>query len=167
MSQDAMRELAMLAQQLRDAQAEAGRVEQAMKDASAKVRRLSEEDIPGLMSELGMKKFVLESGETISCALEVYASITEEKRAAAHAWLEQNGFGALIDTVIGVKFDRKDREKALTFAAELEEQGLAPELMERVHASRLKSFLKERLAAGDAVPLELFGARPVTVAKLK
>lgn len=163
---DALRELAVLCGQLRDAERAVEAAEEALKKHKADQRRIEEEDIPGLMAELGVKKLTLETGETVSCKLEVYASITEANRAKALAWLEEKGFGALIDTNVTVEFERTDREQAMEFATKLIEEGKTPQVKEGVHASRLKSFLKERLEAGENIPLELFGARPVTLAKI-
>lgn len=36
-----------------------------------------------------------------------------------------------------------------------------------VHPNTLQAFIKERLASGEAVPLELFNARPISKAKVK
>ena len=48
----------------------------------------------------------------------------------------------------------------------LRAMGLQPSLDQSVHAQTLKAFLKEQLAMGTNIPLDLFGARPVWTAKL-
>ena len=49
----------------------------------------------------------------------------------------------------------------------LRELGLQPEVKQDVHAQTLKAWLREQLEQGAEVDLELFGARPVWVAKVK
>jgi hypothetical protein len=128
--------------------------------AKADVRRVEQEDLPELMAELGLETFRLKSGELIEVKQEVNCAITEEKRAAAHAWLTEHGFGGLIKTEVVVTFGRGEHTEAEEFVHEVEEQGKAPILQERVHPSTLKSFIKEQMAAGKPVPFDLFGVFP-------
>lgn len=167
MSQDALAQLTALCAQLRDAERELTAAEKQVKDREADIRRLTEEDIPALMTELGVEKIVLASGEQIKVALEVYAQIPKDSKEAAFAWLEENGHGGLIKTDVSVAFGREELPKAQALAVKLAEEGLEPMIERTVHAGTLKAFIKERLNAGATVPLELFGARPVNTAKIK
>ena len=168
-------ELTALCAQLRDAERAVEAAEKELKARKADARRLVEEDIPGLMTELGDSKLKLETGEEVSVALEVYASITAANQAEAFRWLEEHGFGSLIKTGVTVRYGREQVEAALALAEELGTRGLTPEVQQEVHGQTLKAFLRERLAAeaatppepGQGLPLELFGARPVQTAKLK
>ncbi len=134
--------------------------------AKADVRRVEQEDLPDLMQELGLETFRLTSGETIEVKPEVDCSSTEEKRRAAHDWLSANGFGGLIKTEVVVTFGRGEHDEAEGFAKEVAEQGKAPAVVERVHPSTLKSFVKEQMAAGKPVPFDLFGVFPYNKVKI-
>lgn len=134
--------------------------------AKADVRRVEQEDLPDLMQELGLETFKLKTGETVEVKPEVDCSITEEKRFAAHDWLSSNGFGGLIKTEVIVQFGRGEHDAAEGFAKEVALQGKQPALVERVHPSTLKSFIKEQMAAGKAIPFDLFGVHPYNKVKI-
>lgn len=134
--------------------------------AKADMRRVEQEDLPDLMEELGLETFRLRSGELIEVKREVECAITEERRAAAHAWLSANGFGGLIKTEVVVSFGRGEHDAAEQFVHEVEEQGKEPALNERVHPSTLKSFVKEQLERGAPVPFDLFAVRPFNKVKI-
>lgn len=129
--------------------------------AKADVRRVEQEDLPDLMQELGLETFKLKSGETIEVKPEVDCGISEERRAKAHDWLTINGFGGLIKTEVIAKFGRDERDAAIACAEQI-----GGEMVERVHPSTLKSFVKEQMAAGKPVPFDLFGVHPYSKVKI-
>lgn len=136
-------------------------------DAAEKdMRRVEQEDLPDLMQELGLETFKLKTGEMVEVKPEVDCSITEEKRRTAHEWLTANGFGGLIKTEVVVTFGRGEHDDAEGFAKEVAEQGKQPAVVERVHPSTLKSFVKEQMAAGKPVPFDLFGVHPYNKVKI-
>lgn len=167
MSQDTLKELSTLCQQLRIAEAEGLALAAKAAEKLKEIQRLTEEDIPALMQELQLQKIVLESGETITVGLEVYASIPAANKEEAFQWLVLNNHGGLIKTDLSLAFGREELDKAKALAAELAEKGLEPVIDQSVHANTLKAFIKEQLKEGKEVPLALFGARSVNKAKIK
>lgn len=171
--------------------------ETALKEAKERERLLREETLPGMLNELGVENLTLLDGSAISMKQEVYCSITEEKKAEAFKWIEDNGFGGIIKTVVSVPFGKGEIEKAMDLLVALEEMDIPSGYIDRsVHAQTLKAFVKERLGemgevaaeqearkseppselkelldemepARNVIPLELFGARPVMTAKVK
>ena len=137
------------------------RLETQLENAKKDMRRVEQEDLPDLMQELGLETFKLKTGETVEVKPEVDCGITEERRVRAHDWLTANGFGGLIKTEVVAKFGRDEREEAVR-AANL----INGEMVERVHPSTLKSFIKEQMAAGNAVPFDLFGVHPYNKVKI-
>lgn len=162
-----MNDLSSLANLLVEADEEVEKAESALKAKKETARRLREEALPAAMQEVGMAKVTLESGKTISVALEVYASITNEKKPAAFQWLESHGFGGLIKTSVSVEYGKGEIEEARKLQSRLQSEGVMSEIDRSVHAGTLKAFLKEQLKDGKEVPLDLFGAMPVWVAKVK
>lgn len=160
-------ELSALCAQARETQRDIDRIEASLKAAKEQLRALVEEDIPQLMSELELKRVVLETGEAITVALEVYASIPKARAQEALDWLRAHGHGGLIRTELGLAFGRDEVARADALAQELAERGFESTIAQNVHSGTLKAFLKEQLGSGVAVPLELFGARPVMTAKIK
>lgn len=150
--------------------AQRAKVEGMTKDLTeekASLLRLETEDLPELMREIGMKSVTLEDGSSVEVVEEVDCSISEERRAGAHAWLVENNFGGLIKTEVVVAFGRDDFDNAQALAEELRGEDLNPTLTERVHPTTLKSFVKEQMSKGIAIPFDLFGIHPYSKAKLK
>ena len=141
-------------------------MEKQLEVAKADLRRVEQEDLPELMQELGLETFKLKTGETIEVKPEIDCGISEERRRAAHDWLTANGFGGLIKTEVVVTFGRGEHDAAEDFAEEVTKQGKQPNLVERVHPSTLKSFVKEQMAAGNPVPFDLFGVHPYNKVKI-
>ncbi len=129
--------------------------------AKETARRVEQEDLPQLMSELGLETFKLTSGELVEVKPDVACGITDARREAAHAWLVDNGFGGLIKTEVVVKFGKDEHEAAVACA-----ETVGGEMIERVHPATLKSFIKEQLEAGRAVPFDLFGIHPLNKVKI-
>jgi hypothetical protein len=136
-------------------------VEAQLKTAKEDVRRLEQEDLPELMQELGLETFKLTTGETIEVKQDIECGISEERRARAHAWLTENGFGGLIKTEVVAKFGRDERDAAVAAAEQI-----GGEMVERVHPSTLKSFVKEQMEAGRAIPFDLFAIHPFNRVKI-
>lgn len=134
----------------------------ALKALNEEVRKLEQEDLPDLMRELELKSFTMDDGAIVSVNEDITCGITEEQKAKAHAWLVKHNFGALIKTEVKVAFPAGELEAATEFAAD--NNG---DLKEFVHPMTLKSFLKEQMAAGTALPMEVFGVREFNRVKIE
>lgn len=165
---NALAELAVLARMMRERAASVERAEEALSRAKELLREIVEEDIPQLLIyELELRSVKLEDGSTLDVKDDVYASLSEERKAAAFRWLEEKGFGGLIKTEVSVQFSRSERAQADVALKLLQDAGYHTELSRSIHASTLSAFLREQLAEASDIPLELFGARPVKKTVLK
>jgi hypothetical protein len=163
-----MNDMTAAAQALNDAEAKTEQAEQALKDAKEHERKLREEVIPAMFSELGLKTYGLDDGSTFSVTQEVYASIPKPRREEAYTWLDNNGWGALIKTEVACEFGKGQMEAAKKLYIALQDMGLSSTTLDRtVHPMTLKAWIREQLAQGEPVDLELFGARAVDTAKVK
>lgn len=163
---DILNELATLANALTEADLALEAAENAYKAAKEHARVLREETIPAAMQEAGVQSFTLGDGRKISIKLDVYASIPPDQKHAAFEWLSQNGFGGLIKTAVSVDFAKGELDKANNFYQDLLAHGYNAKNDRSVHQQTLKAFLREQMAEGRAVPLELFGASPKWVTKI-
>lgn len=147
------------------------RVEQLKNELQSAQRDLAQietEDLPELMSEVGLNSVTLEDGSVVEIKQDVQCGISEDRREAAHAWLIENGFGGLIKTEVVVAFGRGEKDAADEFSAEVVQlTGHHPTVKETVHAATLKSFVKEQLEAGVAIPFDTFAIHPFNKANLK
>lgn len=159
-------EMSQLVSALVDAERDVEAVEENLKRVKESARILREESIPSAMQELGLESVQLSTGQKVSVRQEVYASIPVANKEAAFNWLEEHGFGGLVKIEVVADFRKGGQEAAVALYQELQAKGLQVDLDKGVHAQTLKAFLKEQLAAGAELPLELFGARPVWTAKI-
>jgi hypothetical protein len=157
-----------LAQRFIDQEQFVSMLEEQLADEKEAARRLREEDLPSLMTEIGLSEFKMADGTRITVTRAVECSISEERRPVAHAWLKSHGFGGLIKTEVAVKFDRGEDEIAAAIASSLRETfpNKSIEVEERVHPSTLSAFLREQVENGTPPPAEPFGLRPFNKAKV-
>ena len=141
-------------------------IEAELAAAQADYTRVEREDLPELMREVGLTKLTLTDGTEVTLTEEVTAAISEERRAAAHAWLREHNFGGLIKTVVTVPFGRGEEEEARRLADRISEEHECS-LDEKVHPMTLKAFVREQVEDGKPLPFDLFGVHPFSRAKIK
>lgn len=138
-----------------------------LKDAKEAMLRTEREDLPNLMMEAGLSEIRLDTGEKVSIQEDCDARITDATRDRALDWLLSHSFGGLIKTNISLDFNRGEREEAQKVLHELQERYEGVQLVENVHPSTLRAFVKERLREGDEIPFDLFNVFPYSKAVLK
>ena len=138
-----------------------------LKQAQENLRRVQEDLLPSVMQEIGLKSFVLNDGSTITIKDEMACSISKEGKPAAFHWLRENGHGDIIKHTISIDFNKEEDDKASNFIAFCEKHHLRPADDLKVHPQTLKAFIKEQLANGNEIPLDLFGAHPYSKAVIK
>lgn len=141
--------------------------EQVLAEAKERYRRIEQGDLPDLLVELGLPMFKLSDGSTFELVEDVTCGISEERRPAAHRWIREHGFEGLIKTELKTTFNPDQLDAADALEQDIRDKGMLPERKETIHAARLKSFVKERLAAGDQIPFETFGINPFNKVKYK
>jgi hypothetical protein len=132
--------------------------EQAMKETKAALHKITDEQLPEALEEMGLQKFTLTDGSEISVKPIYSASIPRDRREEAFQWLRDHEFGDLVKNNVTVTFGRGEDADAKEFMNLCGSQGYVPDQLEKVEPMTLKAWLRERVEAGDAVPLDLFGA---------
>lgn len=166
---DRLAELKTMAATVRDLQAEKADLEQRLKDTNKSLDDYYYTKLPELMDAAGVPSIVIEAEGNhprFEATVKPYykASISAEwppeQRKAAYDWLDANGHGSLIKTVVAVQFGREDRPKALALQAALQERGHEPVIEEAVHHATLTSWLKTQAENQEELPpLDLIGGR--------
>jgi len=129
-----------------------------LKSEKSALHKITDEKLPEALEEMNLQKFTLIDGSAISVKPIYSASIPKDRRDEAYGWLRENGFGDLVKNNVTVTFGRGEDEKAVEFQGLVRSNGFEPIQMEKVEPMTLKGWLRERVEAGDAVPLDLFGA---------
>lgn len=115
--------------------------------------------LPGLMLEAGLASFALTNGSTVKVEDYVQGSLPKDKvnRATAINVLEMAGGEALIRNQVVANFEKREHNKALSIARELQDRGLDVHVQQDVHHSTLQAFVREKLRRGEELPYEKLG----------
>jgi hypothetical protein len=122
--------------------------------------------LPGVMEELGLEEFKMQDGRKVEIKSDIKCSITEERKPAAWAWLEETQNDGIIKTAVSAAFGRGEMDEAKKAQAALEAIGVLASIDRSVHPSTLKSFVKEQLEKGTNIPLDTFGVFDRKIAKI-
>ena len=153
--------LKTIAEMARAVEAQSTRVsdlEALIKEEKKKLLKLTDEDLPALLHEIGMAKFELDDGSKIELKPTYGAHIKVDNRDAAFGWLRSNGVDDIIKNTVSCIFGRGEDKKAETFIKVAHDAGVPASQKEEVHPSTLKAFVKERVENGEEFPMDLFGA---------
>jgi uncharacterized small protein (DUF1192 family) len=157
-STDGLKSVAELARRIRETEAEIKRAEEFLKERNDVLRKMTDEDLPSVLEELGVKSFVLDDGSKVSVTALYGASIPAPRKEEAFEWLRENGYDDIIKNDVICTFGRGEDDKAAAFAQAARERGLSPEQKQLVHAQTLKAWVRERVESGESFPMDLFGA---------
>jgi hypothetical protein len=161
-------EIVTLARQQTKLEKEIAKALEAIKKLNARYIAIQQEALPLAMAEAGLKKFTLDSGESIEIKEDFTVGIPAARRPEAFAWLEEQGYGGLIKTEVAVEFGKGELAKAQALAAKLLKEKYATTHISRdVHWQTLKAFINESVRETRPVPMDLFGAIPLNKAVIK
>jgi hypothetical protein len=147
-----------LARAIAAKEAQVADLDRQLKDAKKELLKLTDEDLPASMAEMGLASFTLDDGSQIDVKPTYGASILVDNRPKAYEWLRDNGYDDIIKNNVSVSFGRGEDDLANAFKAVAEKEGYLPQQETSIHAGTLKAFVRERIEAGDEFPMELFGA---------
>ena len=150
--------VARLAQEAAILEKEIAEFEQFAKEKKQALHKITDEQLPEALEEMGLQKFTLTDGAEISVKPIYSASIPRDRKDEAFQWLRDHEFGDLVKNNVTVTFGRGEDTIAKDFVDLCGSQGFTPSQLEKVEPMTLKAWLRERVEAGDPVPLDLFGA---------
>lgn len=165
-SEDALAKLSELADKQLALEKELAEAEKAVEDAEKALREVSEIEIPELMDQLSIEDFKTTSGLKVSVKEDIRAHIKKANQPDAFQWLREHGHEALIKRELKVQFGKGEDEQAESTLKTLREAELQAEDKAYVHPSTLAKFVREKLKAGEEIPLELFGVHRQRVSKV-
>ena len=106
-------------------------------------------------------------GLTVERKMIVSASIPQDRKEEAFAWLRENGLDDIIKNDITCSFGKGEDNLAGDVVGILREKGFDPSTKTHVHPSTLKAFVKERVTDGKPIDLDMFGAFIANAAQLR
>jgi|TARA_R110000787_G_scaffold163881_1_gene277004 hypothetical protein len=156
--QNGLTSVAELARQIRDKEATIEALEHTLKDSKKDLQKLTDEEMPAMLAEIGISSFTLDDGSTVDVKQTYGASILVQNRPAAFEWLRDHQYDDIIKNTVLCQFGRGEDDQASSFSSFAESQGFIPQQKTEVHPQTLRAFVKERCEAGEEFPMELFGA---------
>ena len=150
-------QLSQLVRNLRNVEQQIEDAENHLKALKAEKHRLSVENIPQLMDEMGVERLDVD-GVTVERKMIVSASIPAARKDEAFSWLRDNGLDDIIKNDVTCSFGKGEDNIAGDVVGLLRERGFDPKTKTHVHPSTLKAFVKERVTDGKPIDLDMFGA---------
>ena len=133
-------------------------LEEKLKEEKKRLLKMTDEDLPALMTEANSMEFTLLDGSKVTIKPQYGASIKVDNRPAAFEWLREHGHDDIIKNTVSCQFGRGEDDLASSFKAFAEKEGYVPSQTEKIEPMSLRAFVKERVENGDEFPMELFGA---------
>lgn len=131
--------------------------EEKLKEEQARLRSLEEEVLPELMATAGQEELTTIDGLKVSIKEMVRGQPSQEKADEAFAWLRDNGHGGIIKSKLVAELGRGQDDAAKRAMEALSELGLRSKREQGVHWQTLGSLVRELMAAGKPVPLDVLG----------
>jgi len=153
-----LRSIAEIARAVRDKEAQVNQLEQTLKAEKKALLKLTDEDLPAMLQEIGLNSFELDDGSKIEVRPQYGAHIKIDNREQAYEWLRVNDFGDLIKNTVSCDFGRGEDDMASNFCEFAEQQGFLAKQKTDIHPSTLKAWVRERVENGEEFPMDLFGA---------
>ena len=160
------KQLSDLVRTLRNVEKQIEDAELHMKALKAEKNKLSVENIPSLMDEMGVERLDVD-GLTVERKMMVHASIPKDRKDEAFAWLRDNGLDDIIKNDVTCSFGKGEDNMAGDVVGILQEKGFDPQTKTHVHPSTLKAFVKERVTDGKPIDLDMFGAFIANAAQIR
>ena len=154
---EAAKDISEECNKLIETQKEVANMEEQLKKLKETERNLSEQSIPNLMREAGIKELKLDDGTAISVKPYYSASISKAKEKEAFEWMRQNGFGDLIKNKVELQFGKAQDELAKKLVEELKSKGHNVSQKMKIEPMTLKALIREQIEEGHEVPADLLG----------
>ena len=156
--EDNMGRIGAVATDIAETEAEIAVIKEQLKSKETYAKKLSQEVLPSLFSEVGLSELKLSDGRRLKVSEYYSATPLKENREKVHTWLRNNGFGDLVKNQVSCSFGRNEDGKARGLIDILDEKGFQSSQREWVEPSTLRAFVREQYEAGIELPMDLLGA---------
>jgi hypothetical protein len=160
------KQLSDLVRALRNVEQQIDDAENHLKALKQEKHKLSVENIPALMDEMGVERLDVD-GLTVERKMMVHASIPQDRKDEAFAWLRDNNLDDIIKNDVTCSFGKGQDNLAGDVVGILQDRGFDPKTKTHVHPSTLKAFVKERVTDGKPIDLDMFGAFIANAAQIR
>jgi hypothetical protein len=149
--------LANLAITMRQIEDSIATTEQKLVELKAEYRKVTEDQIPSLMDEIGISKITLSNGLKLSTKFFATGKVLNDD---VYDWFEKEGFADIVKSELTVKTRRIEKQDLAPVKQAIREAGLEFGEKDSIHYQTMCSFLRERINEGGTLPpaeqLEVF-----------
>lgn len=148
-------------------------LEERLREVSSKITKSYTEVLPAMMEEAQTDSVSLTPDGNFPGATaqlkpyyraNIAASWDEERKQAAYDWLDENGHGDLVATLVTIQLPREERNKLKKLVAALRPLRVSYDVRNSTNHNTLTAWLKEEIERNRSVlPLDTLGA---TVGKI-
>lgn len=141
-----------------------------LSDLKQRVNQLRNSTLPLAMAAAGVDRFrCSETGTEARLTFECSGALgsNDEERERKLDLLVRAGADEIVKTEVTAAFGKQQLSVAQSLCGELQRRGLAVVMRRNIHPMTLKSWVKERIEAGDSLPLDEAGLWYGQVAKIK
>jgi len=149
--------LVKYANEMKSLEKEIADIERELAERNGRLNKISGVIIPDVMDRLGMEEFKLSDGSKVLVKTDIKCGLSEDRKPAGFAWLRENDYGGIIKTAVSLAFGKGEEQQAKEAVDVLSAAGFNAQIGDSVHPATLKSFVKERIEAGDNIPIDVFG----------
>ena len=147
-----MTDLESLVQRHRTLEAQVARAEEDLKLVKADLRRLNQEEIPDMFTQMGLSQIVLKDGTKVGIKPELSVSIKKGHEAECFQFLTDNNLATVIKTNLALVYGKDENEGADEARRILTEARIPFTDKQGVHAMTLKSVIRELTECGSTIP---------------
>lgn len=169
LSDGELQELRSLINQQLAVEAEIVNLEEQLKRANERLHDLSVGKIPEKMNSLGLKMYVLTSGESLVLKPLYQCYLSDEHpdlKQRGLAWLRANKLGTLIKKEVKVQVPQDNEKLYKAVRTWLDRRGILYGVGEGVANPTLRSLMRERLEGGKEFPMDIFRGFAGSIAKI-
>lgn len=160
-------QIAATARDILEARDEVTAREEALKEAQARLRSLQEEVLPELMAEAGQEELTTIDGLKVSIKELVRGQPSKDNEAEAFAWLRESGNGGIIKSKLEADLGKVDGDRVKAAIEALASLGFRAAPKQFVHWQTLGALVREKLARGESIPLDVLGVHIWKQAEVK
>jgi len=152
---DLIEQLTNKAKEMKDKETAIKRLKQELEQTETQYNILSAQEIPLLMSEIGMRSFTLSDGTHFVVKPILIINAPKDRMDDIDDWLTEHGHGGMVKTNIDVSLPKASRRLAEIEQA-LNKLGIDYEVSKRIHHMTLGKWGREMEEEGMVIPEDLF-----------
>lgn len=127
-----------------------GDLEAKMEKLKSRHRNITTVLMPEIMLPCGINEIKTLDGRQLKLSKFYAASIPDETKPAAFAWLREHNFDSIIKSEISATFGKGEDERVQQLMEKLVDEGFS--CKSSIHPMTLKSFVKEQMEIGTEFP---------------